>query len=439
MKNRSKHEGNERQEEFELDVMCKGSGKPAMHTGGRLGVALQYWQERRHLAGRKRKSDEMDMDVDSSAETPAVEETPITWSATMDCEPSSADLYPSIRISSNWVTEATTTTAQQQEQDPFTTTLNTNDHTQYTWQDPPPSFLSSSDPSSAPDAMNLDTDTNVLLQHHPKTPDVRFVARFHPPVLVPLQTALNIYESVGAPLPQELIQPTTYDSLLLPHTDGTPSAPSTERAAERDIFVPSGDGGGRSRRHIYTLFTDPQAYARNVEDVPFSHPRQIVALLPVLRQWVMVSCLLRRCLVPSSKTADLANREANADDDDSADDDDDKDSANFTAEAELTRFLNPLSSSSSVGTKAKAIDISLSISGPAPRIRLTFERKGDICSVGFTVGANAGIEDVDVVFAGEGDNEGEEEGGEQMRRRREKVKEVLELGEDLGVLVEWMG
>ncbi|KAL8801859.1 MAG: hypothetical protein Q9200_006792 [Gallowayella weberi] len=441
------------QESVEVDVMCKETGKPSMHSGGRLGLALQYWMDRRHLASRKRKADEMD--IDSATEETAAERSSI-WSAVIECQSSAADLYPSIRVSSDWVSEASEKPLTDQ-QDPFSgTDICTS---LISWQDPPPTFIASEPPTSAA----MDTDTNPLLQQQ-KSPDVRFVARLHPPVLVPMQTAVNILSSVGI---QEAMQPTTYDSLLLPKRDGTPSTSTTERVTERDMSVPAGEHGSvEIKRHQYTLFTDAQSYARNIEEIPFSHPRQIVTLLPVLRQWAFVSTILRRCFDnparPDQKEKARTNgntglmrnsHHPDADNDDyDNDDDDDSDIAPSTA---LHNLLHPEPSSSSKH-QATAIDISLSLSASSPRISIVFPQKQTgLTNVNFSVDANAEITNVDVTVAsmrrrhgrskdangGTTSTTGDAGGAEDEKttaRRKEKVKKVLELGEDIGLLVEWM-
>ncbi|KAL8931371.1 MAG: hypothetical protein Q9216_007221, partial [Gyalolechia sp. 2 TL-2023] len=400
MRKRREKESDERQEDFELKVVCEESGRPTMHSGGRLGLALQYWAERRHVTRRKRKAEEME--IDDAPEDARMEE-PIPYSAIIECEPFPAELYPSIRISDDWITETAENPSiqRQGEQDPFTTSDNNDNTSPYIWQDPPPTLITAS--TLGTDAMNIDTDLHSLNPQN-KPPDVRFVARFNPPVLVPLQTALNIYDSVGAPLSQDAIQPTTFDSLLLPNEDGTPSPSNNERLAEREIFTPSmnkDEEGGKSRgkKHEYTLFTEPQAYARNVEDIPFSHPRQLIALLPVLRQWAFVGSLLRRSLASSSSfssssdnttTATLHKRSTSASTEassttttsssssspsspDSSDDDDDEPP---TPDSSATDNDNPpLGTSSRHQTTTRAIDISLSVASSLhPRISLTFSR-----------------------------------------------------------------
>ncbi|KAI4130484.1 MAG: hypothetical protein LQ338_001715 [Usnochroma carphineum] len=443
IKKRREEKREARDEEIEVDVMCKDSGKPTMHIGGRLGLALQYWTEGRYLGGRKRKADEMDSDDFLGKDVPI--EEPTTWSATIECEASSADLYPSIRISSDWVRQATDnpTTDQQQQQDPF----RTDNDSPYTWQDPPLTFISSE--PSASDAMNLDTDGDPLLPQ-PKAPDVRFVARLNPPVLVPLQTALNIYESVGAPLPQESIHSTTFDSLLFNrNSDRTPFPPSssTERAVvvERELYTPRENGSGERKRkkHQYTLFTDPphQVYARYIEDIPFSHPRQLVALLPTLRQWAYVGSMLRRCFVAPASDSSVVDSPTTNDDID-AEEEDDRFGPEVETEEGLADFLNGnnTTSSSSTTTRARAVDISLALCGTAaPRVGVTFLRGEGIADVGFCVGENAVVGSVEVRLGDGGDSEESGRDEEREKRRREKVKRVVEVGEDLGVLVEWMG
>ncbi|KAL8752279.1 MAG: hypothetical protein Q9184_005784 [Pyrenodesmia sp. 2 TL-2023] len=414
-------------EDVPTDVMCEDGGKPAMHAGGRLGLSLLYWMEGRHIPGTG--VDDLRLDPSVVLVGPHIR-TPASWSALIECESSSADLYPPIRITADWVADAENPDQQLR----AFPSVDGKDHP-YIWQEPPPTFM-----PPGPDAMVIDANT---LLPQPKLPDVRFVARLNPPVLVPLQTALNIYGSVGAPLSQETLQPTTFDSLLLPNDDGSPSAPLTERVVKREIYTPeseNADGKG-GQKHQYTLFTDHQAYARNIEDIPFAHPRQINALLPVLRQWAMVSSLLRRCLAstssPSSKSDSAVNGYATSEENDDSDTDStsSSDDENFTADnTELDRLLNPYAPSSSSSPNTRAIDISLTLTGAAPRIRLTFERRGELVDVGFCVGSNAEIADVELNMGGE------EPAGDEMKQmeRREKVRKVLEMSEDLGLLVEWM-
>ncbi|KAL8949568.1 MAG: hypothetical protein Q9183_007593, partial [Haloplaca sp. 2 TL-2023] len=165
------------EDDIETTVMCKQSGKPTMHAKGKIGLAVQYWMERQHLSPRKRKRDDMEIDDSPSPDTPNKE--PKIWSLAIECEPSSAETYPSIRVSEDWISDppiAENPPAPEDQIAPSSTTHSIQ------WQDPPLTFLTP-DPASS----NL-LDTA-------KTPDIRFAVQFNPPVLVPLQTALQIYTS----------------------------------------------------------------------------------------------------------------------------------------------------------------------------------------------------------------------------------------------------
>ncbi|KAL8701083.1 MAG: hypothetical protein Q9201_005103 [Fulgogasparrea decipioides] len=402
-------------EEVELDIMCGSSGKPTMHAEGRIGLALQYWTDRRHLSRRKRKRDDMDVDEPPEERKKATEQ-PTIWSLAIECEASSADAYPSIRVSDNWVSVSEMPIDQPAPDQQNPTTANST----IDWQEPP----------SAADTI----DTSATTLDAAKAPDIRFVAHLQPPVLVPLQTALNIYASVGSPLPADsLQQPTTYISLLLPNF---PSIASTsELTAERNIPVPTADGMD-IKRHRYTLFSTSQQeiYAVNISSIPFSHPRQIILLLPVLRQWTLVSSLLRRCFDGSSKQETAPKESAEA----GSDSEEEEDGAN-----DLHALLN----GGPEERQATAIDISLSLTTPSPLISLVFPYKDRLANVGFSIDLNGEIENLELRLGGASTGDGID--GERMRReddgnklreeeRRKNMKRVLAVSEDLGVLVEWM-
>ncbi|KAL8946660.1 MAG: hypothetical protein Q9222_006970 [Ikaeria aurantiellina] len=415
----------------EQHVICKDSGKPAMHAGRRLGLSLQYWKGRRCLAGRKRKADEMELDGPPN-KTRSIEEESNTWSATIECESSSADLYPPIRVSNDWISQKQDKSASDQ-QEPFPSNDNNNQPSPFTWQEPPPTLTNVD--TSGLDAMDIDTDT--LLPQTSKPPDVRFVARLNPQVLAPLQTALDIYNSVGAPLPQESIQATTYASLLLPNQDGSPSDSTSEKSAEREMYVPTNEDEYTMKRHRYTLFADPaQSYARVIEDIPFSHPRQFIAVLPVLRQWALVSSLLQRCLGTHTLTQEKVNGHVESDSDSSDGDNDFDPFHPFKDEKSPHIPPNPQNKS-----EATAIDISLTLSSSSsPLITLVFPFKDNIADLGFRVDLNGEIEVVEINLGDERDQDHQAAGEEKIgQRRKEKVKRFLEVSEDLGAMVEWMG
>ncbi|KAL9579139.1 MAG: hypothetical protein Q9212_005280, partial [Teloschistes hypoglaucus] len=342
----------ERTSRDEVDevVLCQQNGRLTMYAGGRMGLALQYWKDRRQIARGRRKADAMDIDGLSGVDEQEIVQ-PTTWSLAIGCESSSADTYPSVRVSNEWVSFPASSNDEAKVEHMDLSTAGDS----IEWQEPPPAFIN--------------TDPSAPSLEAAKQPDIRFVAHFNPPVLVSLQTALNIYASVGSPLPESSMQqPATYTQLLLP--THTPAANSSEITAEREVFLPTADGMA-TKRHKYTLFSSsPQeTFAANIENIPFSHPRQLLVLLPVLRQWALLSSLLRRCFndpppTPEAKPADNSKR----DDEDSDDDDDDDAGEKQSVLDRLDALLNNdgAATQTQMTSKKTLIDISISLSALSP-------------------------------------------------------------------------
>lgn len=420
------------------ETICRQNGRPLMHTRGRVGLAVQYWVERRHSLVKQTTTEDMDIDSIESAEN--LDECTV-WTAIIECEVSSAEIYPPIRISDAWVSEPVGK--------PTSTEVPIND-IEIDWQDPPPTLLS---PKSPMDGIgSLEADRNA----QPRAPDVRFVATFKPPVIVPLQIALQIHASVGSPLTQESLLPTTYESLVFADIDSQESLPTAPRSVEKTVtsYGPS-NSTSLSHKHKSTLLIQPNDYARAITDLPFSHPRQILAVLPILRQWVLNASLLRRSFV-NEPSDDFSTLSSNGD---SHPKTQPSEPPSFqTIDAELAEFMSsplPSDSSSTNGTanQVKAIDIALTTT-PLPRFNVNFPNPrygGKLASIGFNVGLNGTIEGVDVDDgsppwqqngAGNGAEdstmETEDEKGKERVKMREKVKRVLEVSESIGVCVEWM-
>lgn len=425
---REKQHGKEVVEE---EVMCRHSGRPRMHTRGRVGLALQYWMERRLVLGDEMKPDEMDID-DKEAE--GMEDEADIWSAMIECEASSAELYLSIRVSDAWVSQAV--------ERPTPTGPNDipGNDTSIDWQDPPPTLLSPEDPGES--AVTL-TDSTHLQQ--PKPPDVRFVAKFEPPVIVPLQTALQVHNSVGSPISQDMILSTTYESLLLPAGNQVHIEPRTVEKTVTSYYDSSAtDDAPTSHLHKYSLFPQQQDWARAITHLPFSHPRQIIAVLPVLRQWALTGSILRRAFDPDIKEStppppENTNGHSTSEPHPSSNPVPPKFQ---TLEAELAAFMaSPLPNAPKQPSDNKVRDVQVTFKAtPVPQFQLSFPNArhgGKLAGMSFMIGLNGVIGNVDV-------HDGSSEWGvgsereKEVLRMREAMKRVLEVGESIGVAVEWI-
>ncbi|MCJ1450883.1 hypothetical protein MMC28_001217 [Mycoblastus sanguinarius] len=429
-----KKEKRQKQGLVEEEVICRYSGRPRMHTQGRVGLALQYWMERRLLLEQKKTDDEMDVDKTTMGDFEDDAALDI-WSAIVECEASSAELYTSIRVSDTWVSEAVKKPTQ-----PETNDFHSDEST-IDWQEPPSPGTSLD--AQADGAMN----NNANLLQQPKALNVCFVAKFEPPIVVPFQMALQIHQSVSSSIPQEVML-STYDVLLFADIDAKDPPLSSPRSVEKTVksHNPTADTP-TYHKHRYALFTQPQDYARAITRLPFSHPRQIIAILPVLRQWALTSTLLRRLFATAHADEEPHSPELSGN------------APQYCVQAsfqsiddELAAFLaEPLPNSTAASpSNFRNVDINLSIA-PFPRFNLHFPNPrygGKLASVGFTVGLNGVFEGVDVDDGGPASvgngisadvhGEVEEEKRTERVRMREKVKKVLEIAEDIGFLVEWM-
>ncbi|KMP08699.1 hypothetical protein DIZ76_016474 [Coccidioides immitis] len=272
-----------------LDHICKGwIGKPSMHGGKHVGLMLRYWVDQRRMFEAKQVPPSNAMDTDLPAQDD--EEVPDKanfYSAAIECETG----YPSLRVSKEWVSA-----------DVFTEIRNEDggdnelEIRMINWTEPPPTLVSPL--SNNPDSVAL--EPTILSS---TAPNIRFVARLEPPVDMPIFAAVEIYRAIGANMMQES-KTTTYDSLVVPSQGDSNFIEFEGRQVmqKREISTFGADGKPVKQRHTYTFNTFEQVPGRTIRDIPFSHPRQLADVLPILRQYAFISSLLRR-IFSDSQTA----------------------------------------------------------------------------------------------------------------------------------------
>ncbi|KAI9860477.1 MAG: hypothetical protein M1813_006136 [Trichoglossum hirsutum] len=398
-------------EALEREVMCKKSGRPRMHAGRRVGLRLDYWMERRHVhSGRTEANDN------------PVDGEPQIWSMIIECESSPAELYPSIRTSENWVSEKAEKTHSQDD------LFGSSTEPAVEWLDPGPIYLpqgDNMDMGNAPESLG-------------KLPDVRFVARLEPPVVLPLDAAVSIYGAVGAAIPEHSIMPTTYDGLLLPAEPSEGQRPfgePRELSKERVLYVRDENGDMVERRHEYNLYVEKRAFGRLLEEIPFSHPRQLIDILPILRQHAVATSILHSTLYDGDITQSLTHSQQPQQPPASPPP---SKSSNEEALDSLLADLNVTTAEGTIPTPATLpIDIRLA-SHPNPRITFLFphRRNGNSALATATV---------DIFPQGELhvpalDLQAEASASKGKGRSVEpgNVARALEVCEDLGILVAWV-
>ncbi|TAQ84699.1 hypothetical protein B7494_g6973 [Chlorociboria aeruginascens] len=381
-----------REEEFMVrTATCTKSGKPVMHTRDRLGLSLDYWQEKRRLPSKSTNGEE-----------------PKTWSLLVECAPLPALVYTPLRVSENWIS-TDIQKANPPAEDLF---LTAEDGPVLDWLEPDNTLLPSTE-SEQPKPDGLD---GIDHPQNQKYPEVMFVAKFDPPLIVPYGVAMQIHNSTNAPL--DVYQMTSFDGLMFPHHVEDKDELGEARTIIKETLVPVFDAEGKKSfcTHKNSLFIEKIDYGRNLTELPFSHPRQLVEMLPSLRQYALLSTLLRKTFSstpkPISEKKERINLKKNKRDEFS----------DFMSEA--------ISTSTDI---ALAIDVSLTIQ-PLPRLQLVFPFRERTANVTFEIKLNGKVEVVGQnVLEMQSEGEGGEGKGKGKMWTKEDLGMMLEVCEDLGM------
>lgn len=332
----------------EREVLCKKSGRPRINAGNCLGLSLEYWMDRRHLIPKhsqhqdsSKGKDKMDVDSTTIIEYPEDKdgETNRLYSLTIECEASPSAMHPPIRISDAWISDAIEKAPDAADSDINNILLN---RPTIDWLEPPPTYLPSTAPEGDHDAMNLDNAPGRL-------PNIRFIAKFNPPLVVPLSVFVTIQQSLGLEVPSD-IRATTFVGLALrpgetdPGLTGVSNESTQEIQVERRVLVINKDGKEEHKVHSNSLYVPRTEYSRTIESLPFSHPKQLVDLLPTLRQFAFTTSLLQQTFGTSSPAPEKK-----------------------TPSGPLSPPPTP--DASSQNTAPIQLDFSLSYAPPAPRLR----------------------------------------------------------------------
>ncbi|KAK6434523.1 hypothetical protein LTR95_009287 [Oleoguttula sp. CCFEE 5521] len=256
-----------------MNATCKRSGRPRFNASGRLGLAIEYWRDERTIA-HSEADDSMDVDAAESRSNGAQDESN-AYSLNLGVERSAPDIYMPIRVSDSWLADPSAMDA--------AAALGG-----IPWEEPPPTLLTEGGDA---DAMILDAAQRL--------PHLRFVATFDPPIIVPFTTAVNIHTAVGAAPPQAFANLTTWTSLLLGTSGDVPPVTHSVLAFS--------DGVEGEVQHQYNLHVAKPDFGYRLEQLPFSHPRQLVELLPTFRQWACMGDLLKQ-IFAGATTVEPAGR-----------------------------------------------------------------------------------------------------------------------------------
>jgi hypothetical protein len=244
-------------------ALCSKSGIPVMNGGGRVGLSLDYWkQSRLFTSPNTGKADER------------------TWSILIGCGPMSPETIAvnPVRNSEHWISA---------DIEKIDIPGNLQPEPLLDWQQPENNFVQ----DKASD--DLSADPSLLV---PRLPDVVFTATFDPPLHVPYHFweqmrhlgCVSTSPAVDYPLK-------IFDQLVLPLKPGTSHDPRETRLITRTQPVPvvlPGATAVTKRVHRNRLYVYKAFYGTTLSEVAFSHPQQLISVLPYLRQYAFLSTLL---------------------------------------------------------------------------------------------------------------------------------------------------
>ncbi|KAK3900164.1 mediator of RNA polymerase II transcription subunit 1-domain-containing protein [Staphylotrichum tortipilum] len=408
-------------------VMSTKSGKPTMNARGCVGMKLDYWRRMRLQPPR------------DPAEAERAAEKEQTWGIIIGCAALREMGVNPVRISDKWIGPGV-------EKIPLPGEL-PSDVPIIDWLEPESTFVPTSD--AAKNDL-LQPDPSLL---GPRLPDVVFHATFEPPVPIPSMLWDQI-QQLGCTLEEAPTKgPATFDSLVLPYPAGKGPEDSDTRAVRINKVTkipPLGSTKEMLKKHSIALYVKKPILSRTLTAMTFSHPQQIITILPYLRQYIFLARLLKKSLTEQQPTipepAAVTNGSTTIH------------KTVTTTQSDFTTFATPSSANTSPSLQSPTttttvtttttpspdetpiqIDLTLTML-PLPRIRAIFPFAGRTANVSLAVAENGRVvvESQDVV--GEWNAVAPATGGKGDGRRRsgEDVGRVLEVIGEVGGWVEFL-
>lgn len=392
-------------------VLCTRNGRPVMHARGRVGLSIDYWKEKRLLP------------TETDAEAAYIQETEKTWGMLISCAPLKDISIPPVRVSDKWISMEVEKVNGPEDLQPGSV---------LEWLQPDNTILQPSDPSKAePDANDLGADGLLL---GPKFPEVIFKAILNSPLHVPV----NVWEEIcqiGGALPSAVFMAhVTLDSLLFPVPPGSQQDPNEPRSItvtrKVDVCTGSNEADWSQDTHRNRLWIYRPVIGKTLTEIPFSHPQQIISILPLLRQYAFLSTILekefgRRQASPATPTVEEESV---------------KTTATTTNEDDYEALMAGVringqekADSASANTPRLNVDANFT-TYPVPRLSITFPFKQRTASVTLEIHANGHVhvESQNVL------DESNSTAPNGKERRPEDLGKMLEVTEDIGEWIEFI-
>ena len=405
----------------DLHHLCQSNvGEPAQDAGQRLGVRVRYWTRGRNFYAKE------------GPKSPAKDAESDDWTSRFSVEAG----LPSMVTSQKWLAE-----------EPLTSTARAEDIFQESavdkpsWQDPATTQMKSENNGESMDVDPSAASTGSSSLH--------FICNLEPEILLPWHLAESLNKTFQM-LEMRQEQLTTFQQSL--QKDGSAILTAQERwTRPQDIF--GKDGKHEKRTHSYTLYTGPRLYAYAVRKLSFTHPRQFVDVLPVLRQYALVNTLLQSIAPLAGAEPELAAPTLTRKDGKERIIRDGKEiwvrSNKPKLESKLDAIMAPSKPAKRRNGSTLSIDVRLDPAQIAPgtktcRIDITFPLSTSILS-GTTLAklkAKSFLRiEIEILLNGVveiADIAGIEMGREKIEELKKRLARVVRCIEDVGYVVAWM-
>lgn len=388
-------------------AMCTRHGYPVMHARDRVGFALQYWKELR-LAQPL-----------SDGSKAYAEKHEKVWSLLIGCAANGGIGFPPVRVSEDWISKDIV-----KEGEPSMDTKGPI----LDWQEPDNVQLPQSEENKEASMEMLQPDLSTA-----RVPQVMFTVAFDPPIILSHNDWIRLHTFANVNAPQIFGYPPTFDSLFFPYPPGSNQDPSELRTIirQRDVQIFDQDGNATVKPHRNTLFIYKQIYSQIVTEIPFSHPQQLVAMLPLLRQYAFMSTLLENSFGPKTKERD----ETGTGEDASAAR---KKSNVLTKKDELGGFSHGNNGQQNKENEDSAKGLNLDVTlwvHPTPHLQVAFPFRNSTAEITFNIleGGSVEVTDENVISVA---SEGGKLNGKSFTRA--DLGKVLEHMEDLCKWTEWI-
>ncbi|KAJ6443189.1 mediator complex, subunit Med1 [Purpureocillium lavendulum] len=399
-------------------AMCARHGRPVMHARGKVGLAVQYWKQLRFAPSG------------SDAKSAFADEKDKIWSLLLGCAPIQGVGLPPVRVSENWISKDIA--KDEPSLDPSRPILD--------WQDPDNISLPQSEENKDAGMEMLHPDLSTT-----RVPRVMFTATFDPPVVLPQNDWARLYMSANLEPPNiELSSrgtPPTFDSLLFPIPAGVKVDPSEVRTMSRRREVPvyGQDGAASTRTHRNTLYIYKPIYSQVVSEMPFSHPRQLIEMLPLLRQYAFLATLLDNSFGAKTKDVSAPTKELASQEVDEAGT---EKSNTTTAQKQIADFLATRETAAAEADK-EADEVSVSDARldvilwvhPSPHLQVVFPMDNSTADITLKVREGGMVEIVEDNVTSAGSDATAKGKGKELTR--ETLGKALEYLEDLCKWAEW--